>query len=86
MSRSDSSRRRRKTAKAADARATTLGTSRQRDLCPTPEKATYLTRRHAKDAIGRLQKILDNPKGLRAYRCDCGRFHIGHPKPLRDQA
>lgn len=52
------------------------------EVCPTPGKVGYPTRRHAKRAIKKLRLNDASPwagkSEPRAFRCRCGRYHIGH--------
>lgn len=46
-----------------------------RGECPSPDKIPYLTRKMAKQALKEAQPKA--PQKLHAYRCRCGRFHLG---------
>ena len=46
-------------------------------VCPTPDKIPYSTKRMAKKAARWAPDHAD----VRAYKCQCGRYHITSNKP-----
>jgi hypothetical protein len=45
------------------------------NICPTPHKVRYESRKAAKRARRRAHP---EDSRIRAYRCPCGSFHLGH--------
>lgn len=46
--------------------------------CPHPEKRWYATKALAKRALRKQRGVGDARSNIRAYRCACGGFHLGH--------
>lgn len=47
-------------------------------LCPTPTKVAY----QSKTAANAAKHAGSNGKRMRAYRCDCGRYHLASWAPI----
>lgn len=45
--------------------------------CPTPGKIAYGSKSRAKLTITRMRNV-DARGRMRAYRCECGVWHVGH--------
>lgn len=50
-------------------------------VCPTPTKRSWETKAKAKKHLKRA--TLQGRSLLAAYRCDCGRWHVGHKRGSR---